>query len=571
MTRSCLPPAPLSALALSLLLSLSGCGRGGDKDAGPAPARWNIPELRFTADGRPDPAILAPIQIMHRGNGSQPQGLDPHLTEGVPSAHVQRDLFEPLVVETPNGRPAPGNAERWEISEDGTVYTFYLRRNARWSNGDPVIADHWVFSMRRVVDPATASKYSMILAPILNAEAIINAGVSPEELGVVAVDDHTLRITLKAPTSYFLGLLSHNSAYPVHPPTLAEYGDGWARPGVMVSNGAYVLSELVMQSHIRLVRNPEYWDDANTIIDEVYFYPLEDQSAELMRYRANELDWTYEVPNSQFNWIQANLPDELVISDYLGIYYFGFNTAKPPFDDPRVNLALSMAIDREIITEKLTRFGEVPSYAFVPPGIFGYERQEPEWAHWTQPQREQRARELMAEAGYGPENPLRLEIRYNTNENHKKVSLGIAAMWKEVFGARATLINEEFRVFLATRRQRVITEVFRAGWIGDYVDPYTFLEILHSDNAQNDVSFFNAQFDSLLERASLTADPEQRMLLLQQAEATLIEHQPVAPIYSYVTKRLVKPYVKGWEPNPLDHHATRYMYLLRQDPLPETP
>ncbi len=275
MTRSRLAPAPLSALVLSLLLCLSACGRSGE-DTGPAPARWNIPELRFTPEGRPDPAILAPIQIMHRGNGSQPQGLDPHLTEGVPSAHVQRDLFEALVVEAPDGRPAPGNAERWDISEDGTVYTFHLRRNARWSNGDPVIADHWVFSMRRAVNPATGSKYSMILAPILNAEAIINAGVPPEELGVVAIDDHTLQITLKAPTPYFLGLLSHNTAFPIHPPTLAEHGDGWARPGVMVSNGAYVLSELVMQSHIRVVRNPEYWDDANTIIDEVYFYPLED-------------------------------------------------------------------------------------------------------------------------------------------------------------------------------------------------------------------------------------------------------------------------------------------------------
>ncbi len=560
-----------SILALSLLFS--GCGQSADPasvDDAPK-ARWNLPEPRFLANGRPDPAILAPVQILHRGNGAQPQGLDPHLSEGVPSAHVQRDLFESLVVEAPDGSDAPGSAERWDISEDGTVYTFHLRRDARWSNGDPVTSADWVYSLRRSLDPATGSKYAMILAPILNAEAIINDGMAVEDLGVVAIDAHTLQITLKAPTPYFLGLLSHNAAYPVHEPSVREHGDGWARPGLLISNGAYQLSELVMQSHIRLVRNPMFWDNDNTIIDEVYFYPLEDQSAELMRYRAGELDWTYEVPNSQFNWIQQNLPEELVISDYLGIYYFGFNTRREPFNDPRVTLALSMAVDREIITGKLTRFGERPAYAFVPPGIFGYTPQEPEWAQWTQEERVERARELLAEAGFGPDNPLKLEIRYNTNENHKKVSLGIAAMWKEALGVRATLINEEFRVFLATRRQRVITEVFRAGWIGDYLDPYTFLEIMHSSHAQNDVSLENAQFDALLEQASMTADPQQRLDLLAAAERTLIEAQPLAPIYSYVTKRLVKPYVRGWQPNPLDHHATRYMYLLRQDPVTGNP
>lgn len=554
-------------LLLLALLVLSGCAQ---RDATPRneQPRWNLPELRLTPDGRPDPAILAPVQVLRRGNGSQPQGLDPHRTEGVPDANVQRDLFESLVVEAPDGTPIPGNARHWEISEDGLVYTFHLRPEARWSNGDPVTAEDWLFSLRRAVDPATGSKYSMMLRPILNTEAIVAGMLPPEALGVEAVDRHTLRITLKAPTPYFLGVLSHNIAYPVHPPTVLAHGDGWARPGVMVSNGPYRLEELVMQSHIRLVRNSEFWDDANTIIDEVWFYPIEDQSAELMRYRAGELDWTYEVPNSQFNWIKANLAEELVISDYFGIYYFGFNTTRAPFDDPRVTNALSMAIDREIITSKLTRFGEQPSFAFVPPGVPGYEPQQPEWAHWSQEQRNARARELLAEAGFGPDNPLRLEIRYNTHENHKRVSLGIAAMWQQALGVRATLINEEFRVFLANRRQRQVTQVFRAGWIGDYLDPFTFLELFDSRNPQNDVGFFNAEFDALLARAAFTADADERFRTLEQAERLLLHDQPVAPIYTYVTKRLVKPYVRGWQNNPLDHHATRWMYLLRQDPVP---
>jgi oligopeptide transport system substrate-binding protein len=541
----------------------TGCGREEPATGAELPARWNLPELQFTAEGRPDPSILAPVQIIHRGNGSQPQGLDPHLTEGVPSANVQRDLFESLVVEAPDGSSVPGNAERWDITEDGLIYTFSLRQNARWSNGDPVTANDWVYSLRRAVTPATGSKYSMILAPILNAEEIIAGRSEPAELGVEALDRHTLRITLKAPTPYFLGLLTHNTAYPVHEPSIRAHGDAYGRVGNLVSNGPYQLSELVMQSHIRLVRNPQFWDDANTIIDEVYYYPIEDQSSELMRYRAGELDWTYEVPNAQFNWIARHLPDELVVSDYFGIYYFGFNTTRPPFDDPRIRTALSMAIDREIITGKLTRFGEVPAYAFVPPGIQGYTPQEPEWANWTQEQRVARAQELMAEAGFTKDNPLRLEIRYNTHQNHKKISLGIASMWQQALGVRASLINEEFRVFLATRRNRVVTEVFRSGWIGDYLDPFTFLDLMHTDNPQNDVGFFHAEFDALLAEASMTADARERFDLLEEAEAMMLAEQPVAPIYTYVSKRLIKPYVRGWESNPLDHHPTRYLYLLK--------
>ncbi|MFP4207433.1 MAG: peptide ABC transporter substrate-binding protein [Wenzhouxiangella sp.] len=558
----------LTASCLALLVAaLAGCAGQGDEDTGPAPPRWNLPEVVYTDDGLPDPSILAPVQILHRGNGTQPQGLDPHITEGVPSTHVQRDLFESLVVRSPDGRIIPGAAGRWEVSEDGLTWTFFLREDARWSNGDALTAQDWLFSLRRAVDPATGSRTSILLKPLRNAEAIIAGQMPPEELGVRVIDDYTLELTLEAPNPLLVEVLSHSVAYPVHRATVEAHGDRWARPGTMVSNGPYRLEELAMQSHIRLVRNPYFRENDRVIIDEVYYYPTEDLAAELLRYRAGEIDWTYEVPNTQFNWIEANLADELVISDWFGTYYFGFNTQREPFNDPRVTIALSLAIDRGIITTRLRRFGEQPSFSFTPPGLDGYDPPQPEWAGWTQQQREDHARQLLAEAGFGPDNPLKLEIRYNTHEDHKRVSLAIAAMWEQVLGVRASLINEEFRVFLATRRARAITEVFRSGWIGSYLEPMYFLELFHSDNQQNDVGFFSDEYDALLARAARTPDPDERFALFQQAERLLLENQPIAPVYTYVTRRLVKPYVRGWEPNLVDQHPTRYMFILRQDPV----
>lgn len=562
-------PLCLAALALLLPGLLAGCRQHTGDDL-PAPARWQLPEVVYTEEGRPDPSILAPVQVLHRGNGTQPEGLDPHITEGVPSSTVQRDLFEGLVARAADGSLIPGGAERWEVSEDGLTWTFHLRAAARWSNGDPVTAEDWLYSFRRVVDPATGSRFSILLNPILNAEDIIAGRRPPEDLGVQVIDPLTLRLTLKAPNPLLPEVLTHNVALPVHRATVEAHGDRWARPGAMVSNGPFKLAELAMQSHIRLVRNPYFWDNDNVILDEVFFYPTEDLVAELMRYRAGELDWTYQVPATQFNWIKANLADELEVSDWFGTYYFGFNTTRPPFDDPRVTKALSLAIDREIITDRITRFGQRPTFAFTPPGVPGYEPPQPEWAHWTQAEREDHARALLREAGFGPDNPLRVEIRYNTHEDHRRISLAIAAMWYQTLGVSASLINEEFRVFLNTRRMRAVTEVFRAGWIGNYLDPMYFLELFHSTNPQNDIGFFNAEYDALLARAARTADREERMALLQEAERLLLKTQPIMPLYTYVAPRLVKPYVRGWQPNMLDQHPSRWMYLLRQDnPSPE--
>ncbi len=515
-----------------------------------------------SAISRPD--NLAKDQTLHRGNGAEVQTLDPHKAEGVPSANILRDLYEGLTIETPDGEVIPGTAESWEISDEGKTYVFKIRKNAKWSNGDPVTAHDFVYGLRRSVDPATASKYSQILAPVLHAEDVI-AGKQPVgNLGVKALDEHTLEIRLKASTPYFLGLLNHSSTYPVHKGSVEKHGGQFSRPGKLVSNGAYALQEWVVQSHIKLERNPHYWDNDDTIIDTVYYYPIEDQSTELKRYRAGEIDRTEDIPSQQIKWIKKNLADELQVAPYLGNYYFGFNLTRPPFKgNLKLRRALSMAIDRKIITEKITGIGEKPLYSWVPPGINGYEAAKFDYADWTQKQRVEEARKLYKEAGYSRANPLTVEVRYNTSENHKKLAIAVAAMWKQALGVKTRLVNEEWKVFLENRKQKQVTQVFRAGWIGDYNDPYTFMEILHSKHGLNDSAYYNPEYDALLRQASMEGDPKKRFAIMRQAEELILRDHPVMPIYSYVSSHLIKPWVGNYKPNVLDHNYTKDLYITK--------
>jgi oligopeptide transport system substrate-binding protein len=527
-------------------------------------------ELRFSLRGIFVSALfvilplqaIAAEQVLRKGNGVEPESLDPHKAEGTSSANILRDLYEGLTSEAPNADVIPGAAERWERSADGLTYTFYLRRNARWSNGDPVTAHDFVAGLRRSVDPATGSNYSQILSPIENADEVIAGKLPPERLGAVALDDHTLRVRLKQPTPYFLGLLNHSSSYPIHVPSLRQHGERFARPGNLVSNGAYRLAEWVVQSHTTLVRNPHYWDNANVTIDRVIYFPTENLGSELKRYRAGELDWTENVPNTQLRWLRQHLGDELHIAPYLGIYYYGLNIEQPPFrDNPKLRRALYLAIDREILTGRITGAGEVPAYGWVPPGTANYVPFVPEVANWTQEQRDAEARRLYREAGYSEQNPLEVEILYNTQENHKKIAITIAYMWKRTLGVRARLVNQEWKVYLQNRRFKKTTQAFRAGWIGDFNDPYTFFELLRSDYGLNDTGFDSAEYDRLLDLAGREIDLDVRKRHLQQAEELLLEHMPVIPIFYYVSKHLVKPHVTGWQPNVMDHHYTKNFRL----------
>lgn len=503
--------------------------------------------------------------VFRRGNGGDPDSLDPHRSEGTSSAAILRDLFEGLVGETVTAELRPGGARRWEMSDDGLSYTFFLHEDARWSNGDPVVAEDYVFGLRRSVSPATASSYAHLLKPIKNAGAVIAGTLSPEQLGVVALDTHTLRIDLESPTPYLLGMLTHTSAFPVHRASLEEFGDQFTRPGKLVSNGPYKLADYVTQSHIRIVKNPYYRESDDVSIDAVYYFNTEDRNAELKRYRADELDYTFEIPTTQLRWIREHLGDELKSAPYLSVYYYIFNLDKPPFKDNKaLRQALSMAVDRKTLVEKVTGVGEVAAFGFVPPGVAGHEMVEYEWAHLDDAERLRQAQALYEQAGYSRMAPLKTEIRYNTSENHKKIAVAIAAMWNQALGVQVTLVNEEWKVFLQTRKNRNNWEVFRFSWVGDYNDANTFLEIMHSEHGQNDAGYASDEYDSLLAAAATERDAAARARLLNRAEQVMLADYPVMPLYFYVSKHLVKPWVKGYQPNIMNRDQSRY-YRIEQD------
>lgn len=521
-------------------------------------------ELALDENGRPLPSVLDLDQVLHRDNGEEPQTLDPHLADGLSSAHVLRDLFEGLTAESPDGRIIPGAAIRWNISRDGKTYTFYLRRDARWSNGDPVTAEDFVYGLRRSADPATASSYAQVLLPIANAAEVLAGDLPVSELGVEAMDTYILQINMRDPTPYFLALLNHSSTYPVHRASLEEHDAAFSRPGNLVSNGAYVLDSWKIRSSIELVKNNNYWDANNVVIDRVVYYPLEDQSTALKRFRKGKLHWTAAVPSNQFAWLKKNYPDELVISPWMGSYYFGFNLEREPFiENPGLRKALVLALDRELLTTKVTQFGELPSYTLVPPGIRDYFSPTIEWAEWTQEQRIEEARRLYAAAGYSEENPLHFEIRYTNGGNNKKMALALASLWKQVLGVQTTLLNEEQKIFLQDRQQKVLTQVFQAGWISDYADPYGFLEMFRTGHRRNDFGYSNNLYDSLLDEVEAERIPPRRRRLMYETERVLLADLPFIPLYSYVTKRMVNPRLKGWESNVMDHHYSKHMYFLK--------
>lgn len=546
-----------------VLVAVTACGEGSSQPDSPGKNRSQPVEL-VLIDGRPAPEVLAPQQILRRGNGEEPRTLDPHRSQGVPAGNILRDLFEGLTTEAPNGDIIPGAATRWNISRDGKEYTFHLHRNLQWSNGDPLTARDFVYSLRRAATPTTASNNANMLLPIVNAAEVINGTLPPEQLGVTALDDFSLQIQLVDATPYFLGLLTHSIAYPVHQASIEELGDQFAREGNLVSNGAYLLQVWEPRAQIELIRNPYYREAEFSLMDKVLYLPIEDLAGEVNQFRAGELDWTYEVPNNQFAWLQKNYPLELVVSPWLGSFFFGFNLSREPFiENPQLRRALVLAIDREVLTEKVTQFGEQPSFALVPPGIGDYEPPIPEYAAWTQQERVLEAQRLYAQAGYSQGNPLRTEIRYNSSGNNKKLALAVASMWKQELGVIATLVNEEWKVFLQNREQKVLTQVFRAGWISDYNDPYSFLELFRSGDSRNDEAYSNSSYDALLKEVAKERSPTRRNRMMYEAERLLLEDNPIVPVYTYVSKRLVDPHVQGWQSNVMDHHYSRYMYKLK--------
>ncbi len=513
------------------------------------------------ACSEPQPEEVLP-PVLHRGMSADPESLDPHKARSVQAGDVLRDIGEGLLTYSATGELAPGTASEWTVSDDGLVYTFTIRDEARWSNGEPVTAEHFAFSLRRLVDPAAAAFYAQMLGDIVNARAIIAGDKPPAELGVEAVDERTLVLTLERPTPYLLSLLTYPATFPVHPGSIAEHGDAFTQPGKLLSNGAYKLDAWEPGAIIRLSRNEYYWNNAGTAIDAVKYHVITQEMSELNRYRSGEIDITSSVPPDNFAQIREEYATELHIAPYLGVYYYGFNLTKPPFkDNPALREALSLAIDREVLVRSVTGRGEEPAYSWVPPGVDNYEPRRFVYAEQSQEERNAQARLLLREAGYGPDNPLQIELRYNTSDTQQKMALAVQSMWRDVLGVETTLVNEEFQVLLANMREREVTQVFRSSWIGDYNDAHTFLSIMESDNPSNMPGYQSEEYDGLMQQAAQQVDLKKRRFYLEEAERVLLSDHPVIPIYYYVSKRLVSPRVVGWEDNVLDYHYSQHLSL----------
>ncbi|MDR5867144.1 peptide ABC transporter substrate-binding protein [Halomonas koreensis] len=477
---------------------------------------------------------------------------------GIWESQILMDVYEGLVKKAPDGELLPGMAESWEVSEDGLTYTFHLREDAAWSDGEPVTAEDFVFGWRHLLDPANASKYAYMLYPVAGAEAVNIGERPPEALGVASLDDgRTFRVTLEAPTPYFLQQLTHYTAYPAPQHTHERYGDDWVKLDNIVTNGAFTPVEWVSQSHIDVRPNPAYYDADAVTLDGVTYHTIEDRNAGVSRFRAGELDIMREYSSSMYDLLEEELPEATHMSTYLGSYYYVFNHREGhPTTDPRVREALNLAARRQVISEQIMDGTFQPARSFVPDGIAHYDVQEMA-LEGDMDARLARARELLEAAGYGPDNPLRLRLRYNTTDEHKKIAVAMAAMWRPL-GVEVEMINAEATVHYQTIAEGDF-DIARAGWIADYNDAENFLTLLHTGVGNNYGAYSNPQYDALLDRAAETLDLDERQRLLQQAEALALEDDALIPMLYYVSRNLVNPDLAGWQDNIEDDHPSRWI------------
>ena len=515
-------------------------------------------------------ASAAQAVTLNMMNGSEPGSIDPAHASGDWENRIIGDYIEGLVSEDARADAIPGQAESWEISPDGLVYTFHLRDGIKWSDGTPVTAGDFEFAFRRLVDPANASDYAYLQYPIKGASEIGDGSMPPDsaDFGVKALDDKTLEITLEGPTPYFLQALTHYTAYPVPKHVVEAKGADWTNVENLVANGPFKIVEWVPGNYIKSVKNPDYWDAANVKIDEVYYYVQEDLAAAFSRYRAGEYDILTALPGDQKQFVKDNMPGEDHFVPFLGVYYYVINQEKKPFDDVKVRQALSMAINRDVIGPDVLGSGELPAYGWVPPGTANYEGiapYQPEWVEASYDERVTQAKALMAEAGYSPENPLKLQLKYNTNDNHQRVAVAIQAMWAEI-GVQAELFNSETAVHYDSLRAGDY-DVGRAGWLLDYSDPSNVLDLLKIGVMQdgkmnwgnNYGRYNNPEFNKLMDQAAAEADLAKRAQLLSQAETIAMDEYGAIPIYWYVSANVVKPSITGFEDNAKDIHRTRWL------------
>jgi oligopeptide transport system substrate-binding protein len=531
----------ISFLMLMLFISLTGCGSG---------------ESNISLGNR--------TGILYWGNGTEPASLDPHIATGVPEHHIMSSVMEGLVLKDRKSlEPRPGVAESWTISDDGRIYTFKLRDDARWSNGDPHIANDYVWSWWRALQPALGNQYAYMLFPIKNAKRYYDRETEDfGDVGVKALDQRTLQVTLTNPTPYFLQLLDHYSLFPVHQATIEKFGKAdqrgtrWSYEGNLVSNGPFKLDEWKINRHITVTRNLHYWDNDNVALNGIVFKPVENTVTEERMFRAGQLHVTSNVPADKISTYRKSNSTELKIAPYLGTYFYRLNIKTPQLQDRRVRRALGMAIDREKLVENITKGGQIPAYTMTPPGTMGY------YPTSTLAFDPEGAKNLLSEAGYpNGEGFPAIEILYNTNEGHRKIAVALQEMWKDYLNIDIKLLNQEWKVYLATESAGDY-QISRGGWIGDYVDPNNFLDMFLCGGGNNRTGWCNEEYDRLiLEVAPSQSSHEERLAVFQQAETMLLDDMPIIPVYTYTSVKLVDSSVENLDGNIMNQAMYKDIYL----------
>jgi oligopeptide transport system substrate-binding protein len=502
---------------------------------------------------------VAQTEVLRRGLGPEPDSLHIHRAQGLAAINLLRDLREGLVTFDASGELSPGVATDWEVLEGGLLYRFTLRPEARWSDGSAVTAEDFVRGWVQALAPATAAVNAALLKDVHNASAVLRGELAVTELGIKAINPQQLDVRLERPVPWFPELLAHPVSFPVH---VSDSEDSRTSP----VNGAYQIAEWLPRSVIRLSANPHFHAASEVYFSELEYFPIEDVSTELARYRAGDLHITETIPAGRFEWLQDNLSEDLRISPYLGSFWLGLNMKDPLVGgSAELRRALALAIDRATLVRVVLGAGELPAWGVVPPGMEGYQPQVMALAAASQAEREAEARRLLQASGIVSNRPL-LQLRYNTSGVHRRVAIAVAAMWKQVLGLNTELINEEWKVFVNNRRLGIVTQIFRGGWIADYADATSFLEQFEHDSELNVTFTDDPPFGQLMAGASLMSGPG-RLQQLQQAESRLLEFMPVIPLYYYVSRHLVKPEIAAYQDNIRDIHLSRYLRVVnRQEP-----
>ncbi|MDG2060408.1 MAG: peptide ABC transporter substrate-binding protein [SAR86 cluster bacterium] len=501
-------------------------------------------------------------KILYLGNGTEPQDLDPHIVTGVPEHNIIIALLEGLMIANPQGgAPLPGVAESWDVSSDGKVYIFKIKDQALWSNGDEVTAADFVFSWKRILTPSLGAQYADMLYILKNAEPFNKGKIKDfSQVGVRAVDAKTLRVELNNPTPYFLNLLTHYSSYPVHRPTIEKFGEidtrgsEWTREENFIGNGPFILKEWQLNKVLIVKKNTNYWNSNIVDLNEIHFFPIDDVSREDRMYRSGYLHLAYSTPQEKIETYRTKYPDHLRIEPYFGTYYYRVNTLKKPFNDPLVRKALSLAINRDDIVNKVMKGGQSIAFSFTPPDKKGY---FPNTQLDFDPQL---AKNLLREAGFSKGKFPIVELLYNTSEGHQKVAQAIQQMWKLNLGIDVELVNVDWKVYLSRELSGDFT-ISRAGWIGDYPDPNSFLDMMVTGRGNNKTGWSNPEYDNLVKLAASAKSTNERFKLFREAESILVNELPVIPIYTYTRVYMLHPDVKGWYPNILDTHPYQFIRL----------